>query len=270
MGRFLVLFLVLGFLSILPQGKVFATSVEVGDISNEKSGVIAFEGIYSRTFERDLKANDGENDKIGSMDQVHLKISYIKFKEAQPYFKIGTAQFKDEMDNVSIAGLGNRDLDFKYDPVLSLGGGLSGLFNPNENNYLIGYDLQYLRSKNDLGEVTHNGEKASGVKGNAVLQEWHTALWLGKEFDVSQMLGGAAKLTPYIGGRFSNLELEIKKDVEYTVSEGTIGVTGNNKAENKAGIFVGGILNIGDNWKVRLEGRFIDETALTVSTGYRF
>lgn len=93
---------------------------------------------------------------------------------------------------------------------------------------------------------------------------------MGREFNLGLISTEFLWLTPYLGIRTSNLRLEIKKDIEYTASEGTIGITGKNNADGRFGVLTGATLSLGNTWGVRLEGRFIDETAVSLSGTFRF
>lgn len=247
------------------KGKAIAGSYS----DEEKSQIIAFDFIYSRTLERKFKASSGETDKVKPMDQNHLKISYIKIEEIQPYVKLGMAKLKEKMGNVNVVGLGRRNIDLEYERAFSYGGGVNGKIDLMEN-WFIGYDGQYLRSEHKLDKVKHSGETASSKTGKIRLQEWRASLSLGKELNLGVIGEMPLKLAPYIGGHYSDLELKIIRNMQYVVSEGTIGIIGENKAKDKWGAFSGLNLNLGDDWRLNLEGRFLNETTFTGSIGFKF
>lgn len=275
---FMALFTLI-FIFALSLNQLFATSVEMPEIyaeEKEMARAVTFDFIYSRTFERELKAPTNETDDIESMDQGHLKISYTNFEQVQPYLKLGVSQLEEKIGNVNIAGLGRRDVKFEYAPDFSYGVGVDGAIGLPIGlpiDFFIGYDLQYLRSKHELDKVLHKGETASSKTGETLLEEWHGAIFLAKKFALGQINETLFNLIPYIGARYSDLELEIKKDIEYTVSEGNIVATGKSQADKNFGAFAGVLLNIRDNWRLwrlHLEGRFFDETAATFSVSYKF
>lgn len=235
----------------------------------EYAQAIALDFIYSITLKRELNAPSGETDDIESMHQSHLTVAYAKFEQIQPYLKLGVTQLEEKMDNTLVAGLGRRNIKFDYNLALSYGGGLKGAYQ-FPMDYFVGYDLQYLRSNHELDKVTHSGETASAKKGEILLQQWHTAFFFGKKFDLGEIKEISVNVSPYLGVRYSDLELEIKKEVEYTVSEGIIGVTGKNKAAHNFGAFLGALVNLENNWSIGLEGRFLDETGFSVSGSYKF
>ncbi len=107
------------------------------------------------------------------------------------------------------------------------------------------------------------------------MQEGHGALYLGRRFSLGNVDFEITKavpvyLTPYLGFRFSNLRLRTAKGIRYTVSEGTVLASFRSKARDKFGSFGGLMFTVGDNWGLRLEGRFLDESAITVSGWYKF
>jgi len=267
-----------GFFIYLPQN-IFAASVEMAQITDEEremAQAVAIDFIYSRTFERTLKAESGI-DTINPMYQGHVKIAYTKIQQAQPYLKLGYTQFKEDFAKVNISGLGRRDVLFSYSAGFSYGAGLDGMFKI-PYGLSAGYDLQYLRSMHQLNKVRHNARVASDCEGEVLLQEWHTAFLLAKEFKFGKQnfryedadIEFPLSLTPYLGVRRSDLKLKITKDITYTSSEGIIGFTGYSKAEDNFGAFGGLAANFGDNWGLRFEGRFLDETGISFSGSYKF
>lgn len=256
------------------QGLVFAASVEIPQEQAQLAQKVAIEFIYSQTFERKLAAPADETDKIKSLEEGHFKISYTGISYVQPYAKLGFSKPQEKLVNVNIEGLGRRDIDIEYNYSFSYGGGVDGAVRIDDN-WFFGYDLQYLRSMHTPKEITQSGEKGTSLAGKVLLHEWHSALSLGRKFqlttlDTANLKAVPLYLTPYLGARYSDLRLKIKRDIEYTISDGTIGRDGKIAAENNCGGFAGLLFNVGDNISLKLEGRFIDETAVSIAGGYRF
>lgn len=272
MKKNIVIVLAFLILTLTCQNILFASSVEIPDEELEKAYAVAFDFIYSKTLERQLKASGGEDDEIDFMEQGHIKIAYAKIEEIQPYVKLGVTKLLEKWDNANIAGLGRRNIEFDYERAFSYGGGLDGRIEFIKS-WFMGYDLQYLMSAHKLDKLKHRGETASSKKGKLRLQEWHVAIFLEKEFDFGIIAipeDTHFKLTPYIGVRYSDLRMKLIDDIEYTVSEGTFGIAGTNEADDNLGTFSGLLINLGDNFDLRLEGRFLDETAFTGSIGFKF
>ena len=87
--------------------------------------------------------------------------------------------------------------------------------------------------------------------------EWQVGGTISKEFKLSE--APEIFLVPYFGVRYSDSDVKAK----FTYS-GTVYDIGSAENKTKVGIQVGGDLLIGNNFSVNVEGRFIDETALTV------
>lgn len=223
---------------------------------------------YSRMFDRDLEADAGSTDEISLSNQAHARLSYALFDWLQPYVKLGVSEFAEDLDNVNIVGLGRRNINMEYDWAFSWGGGLSGIYRL-ENGWFVGYAGEYLTSSNELDSASESGEKATRVAGEGDFSEWHGAGFFGYTFDLGAQGDRSSKLSLYAGGRYS--EFKIKNDgLQYDVSTGTTLITGETDGDDNAGVFLGAAWQLGDNWKVAAEGRFIDETAVTGQVTFKF
>ncbi len=269
--RVLVLGVIGGFVC---QGLVFAASVEIPQEQAKLAQNFAVEFIYSQTFERKLAASADETDKIKSLEQGHFKIAYTGFSYAQPYVKMGFSKPQEKLVNTYVQNLGRRDIDIEYNYSFSYGGGLDGAVRIDDN-WFLGYDMQYLRSTHSPKEITQQGVKGTSLAGKTLLQEWHSALSLGRKFqlmtlDTANLKSVPLYLTPYLGIRYSDLRLKTKRDITYALSGGGMDISGESKADVNYGLFTGLLFNVGDNVSLKLEGRFIDEAALSIAGGYKF
>ncbi|MBI3616223.1 MAG: hypothetical protein HY211_06880 [Candidatus Omnitrophica bacterium] len=258
---------VLGF--ALPS---WAASLEVPWADKEhRFGV---EAEYAHLFGRDLKAPTGETDELTRGDASHAVFSFSFEDWLVPYGKIGAVDLKERMTNTNIVGLGRRNIDLKYDWGISWGGGVAGSARPiSDQPWVVGYDIQYLRSEHDLNRVVHSGVVATARSGKLGFQEWHGGAWVGWTFDLPTMVNVQPKGLVYVGGRYSDVKAKLKS-LQYTVSDpsaglGIVSVTGNSNANDKVGLIIGARLG-GGPYSVRLEGRLIDETAATAEVSYRF
>jgi outer membrane protein W len=130
------------------------------------------------------------------------------------------------------------------------------------NEWFIGGDVQYIRHKNDY-KASFTGvytNVAGGApitedvswKGEVTVQEWHVAPHIAKKI---------GNFIPYFGVRYSDLRVAEKDDE---------GAKYKYKADDNFGIFLGTDYKIGENWKLNLEGRFVDETAMSFGATYKF
>jgi len=93
--------------------------------------------------------------------------------------------------------------------------------------------------------------RVNDVKYEAIMDEWQASLLLSKRI---------SSLTPYIAGKFSKIFLIRKvNDVREWVTP-----------ENEWGLIVGSDVDINENVRFNVEGRFFDEEALTAGFNYTF
>lgn len=263
---------VVGVLVFGMAGGAWAASVGVPTGTEEHRWEVTAE--YSHTFEREFEAPAQETDDISESNQYHARIAYAWFPWLQPFIKLGAADYEQSQRNTNILGVGRRSLDFDYDLGFSWGGGLRGRYDFTAtgggwdwaSGWFVGYVAEYLRSDNDLDGVTHAGRTATGVTGDVSIEEWQVAGYLGKTFEL-----GGGSLRPYVGGRWSELEVESDKDFEWTDSvDGTIGGSLKSESDDNAGVFVGLSYELANRWRLGVEGRFIDEEAITAQASYTF
>lgn len=140
---------------------------------------------YTRLLGRDLKAPAQETDELSAGNQYHLRGAWAALPWLQPYVKLGASNVEERQLNTNIAGLGRRDVDLGYDWGFSWGGGLRGIYQFQAPEWFVGYDLQYLRSDNDLDTVRHSGRVGTSVGGEVSIREWHVAGYVGKTFTLT-------------------------------------------------------------------------------------
>ncbi len=256
--RFLVGFVVLGIVS-----PVWAASVEIPAATVENRLDLSAE--YSRLFSRDLEAGSEEKDEISAGDQFGVRIGWVVQPWLTPYVSAGIASYEEQLENVNIAGIGRRHVSLEYDVGAVWGGGLAGNRSLGEG-WFLGYDAQWVHSDHDLDSVTHAGNRGSSIGGEISTDQWHTAVYAGKEF----LIWGEYKLTPYLGGRYSGFDLGIDQDLAYTVPEGGVVIAGQADAKDRLGLFLGLRWTEPSRWAFSVEGRFFDELAVTARASYTF
>ena len=243
--------------------EVYAASI--GGAENQGKGKLGIGADESIVFNKDLKFKSAsglgatqtiKNPEIDNASQTMLKASYGLLDNLDIYIKLGTADYEVKAD--SYAG-SSKDADEKInsDTSFAYGLGLKGTWELG-SDWLLGYDLQYLRSKHeaDVTDTEVGGVSSSTKYKSAVVQEWHVAPYIAKKIN---------DFTPYFGVRYSDMRLDMK-------NPSASGWTDNHKyeADDNVGIFAGTDYKIGENWKVNLEGRFIDETAMSFGATYKF
>ncbi len=207
--------------------------------------------------------------EIKNMYRTMVKASYGLLEGLDVYVKLGTAdgEGRDSYSgtaNWTVGGVrgqgtlsGNDKL--KTGNAFAYGAGLKGAY-ALPGDWLIGADAQYLRHKHGYKATTSGtyvdpliGRAAfeGSSKGKITFQEWQVAPYVAKKL---------GNFTPYLGVKYSDLMVENKSEAGKE----------NYKADDNVGVFVGTDCKIGEHWKLNLEGRFIDETAMSLGAAYRF
>lgn len=94
-------------------------------------------------------------------------------------------------------------------------------------------------------------EKTNGDKNEAILDDWQISALISKDFSL---------FTPYLGVKFSRC------DVIHKVN----GERKRKKSSEPLGLVAGADIKLGESFKLNIEGRIIDETALSARLGFPF
>ena len=236
---------------------VVAFSTSIGDPETMGAHKFAIGIDQEFVFDRDLESKssstpifagldvDGE---VKSLYRTMFKASYGLFSFMDIYVKLGAARFKAEND---IGGIGILEFDTESRAGFAYGGGVKVAFPCGKSGFLVGVDMQYLRHKNK----TETDILGLDFDGKTTVQTWHIAPYVGMKL---------GNFTPYAGVRYSDARVKSKVDVFAT------DLTFKFKADDNIGAFVGTTYKIGKNFSLNVEGRFIDETALSFGATYRF
>ncbi len=268
------------FATIMAVGFIFTTTsivnaASVGSPVTQGKGKVAvgFDGSF--IFDKNLNFRGAENidpfpdEDVKDADieggyQLMLKTSYGILDNLDVYVKLGWVDYKidsifqgtRETGTYSFPFVMNTDSDFAY------GLGVKGNYEFRPS-WLIGYDLQYLRSKHDMYLTKKRTTEPTGVFKSTVMQEWHVAVSLGKRIK---------SFLPYVGVRYSDARFKTKGIEDQLVWGADMAwlYDFKFKADNNVGVFLGTDYNITKNLSVNIEGRFIDETAMSLGATYKF
>lgn len=242
----------------------YAASIGGAETQGKNKIAVGFDSAF--IFDRDLKfksasglgaTQEVKDINIDKGNQQLFKASYGILDWLDIYTKLGVSQYDVDAD-VHIGGAKSRTDKIKAKTDFAYGFGLKGAY-PIKNNWILGIDAQYLRSKHEA-KVTETtiatGAEVSTTFDSTVVQEWHVAPYIGYKL---------GNFIPYLGVRYSDMRLNMKKPA-------AAGWTDNHKyeADGNVGVFVGTDYKIGEHWKLNLEGRFVDETAMSFGASYRF
>lgn len=253
---------------------VYAVNIGGAETQGKEKFAVGLETEY--VFERNLKSFS-VSETIDStylsmkgkpeleMYREMLKISYGLFDNFDIYTKVGISDFKIKggIDGTWIdkstgeEGLLGGGLTVNSKTALAYGGGIKGNLELGKN-WLIGADAQYLRHKKkvlgqavvyDISDPTES--ETFDLNGKITTQEWHVAPY------VARRLGN---FTPYLGVKYSDLRMKLKYAEK-----------GSDKfnAKDRVGVFLGTDAKIG-RFRLNLEGRFVDEKAVSAGVSYRF
>jgi len=257
---------------LIVAGMVFMTSIiakaaSVGSPTTQGQGKIAAAAEWSYIFRRDLEFQSAtrppnhENDKpenfrIDGGNNVLGKITCGIFDFLDIYVKLGVADYNIKGD-VAVGGIKAVTEDLSARAAFLYGGGIK-LAHEIKDGWIIGLDAQYLTSdhKLDFSATSASGAVIKATYDTFRMQEWHAAPYVAKKI---------AGFTPYAGGRYSDLRIKQEgpndpkrwDDLRF-------------KADCNIGVFAGTDWNLGDHFKLNVEGRFIDEMAMSACAAYRF
>lgn len=224
---------------------------------------MALEDNY--VFNRDIE-------KLASRDKFEFeKINQIYGKATlgfTPYFniyaKLGGSD-SGEIKTNNLATGNSYDLESKYGFLWGLG--VSGAKEFWEG-WKLGLDAQFNYWKADADKIKSSyGDKATRVSGDIKNFEFQGTPFITKKFDFPE---SGLVFNPYLGVKFSYFKTE-SDNIKYTLSAGDNRTDSwSLKGDNNVGIVVGSNLEFAEKWAMQLEGRFIDEAAMTVGASYRF
>ncbi|MEW6171163.1 MAG: hypothetical protein AB1472_06365 [Candidatus Omnitrophota bacterium] len=238
--------------------------------------------------------------KIDRMYLTTAKISYALFKNLDIFIKLGRANLKlkdesftgrvNDLINYTQFGVAitpampidNGNIDYDIDNSFVWGVGFKATYDLPKN-WSVGMDAQYLRHKHDydasssimfFGGGVGFGEDYETYSGTLTIYEWQIAPYIAKKIK---------NFTPYLGFKYSDLRIKDHSQVgfkylffsaPFVTPQVDVG-SGNYtikkyRTEDNFGPFVGLDYNITKNLKLNIEGRFVDETAMSCNISYKF
>ena len=203
-----------------------------------------------------LAADESITDvEISNLNRTMVKASYGIIDNIDVYAEIGAASLRFKDADV-VAGTPDDDYYGKYKghSALAYGFGIKADYFLGENkDWIVGIDASMIIHTN---RYSATGSSVSGGtetwKGKMPVKEWQVAPYIAKKI---------GKFTPYTGVKYSDLRSRIT-DMQ--------GDKIHYKAKNNIGTFVGTEYSINKNLALNVEGRFVDETAVSVGASYKF
>lgn len=264
MNRYFIFILAGIFITIT----VSARAASIGSPKTEGRKKLTATAEWSYIFNRDIDFKKaarpaGYDDYIPKDFRIvkgynsAAKISYGVFSIMDIYVKLGVANY--DLKGDVYAGGSNRVIEnLSGSNAFLYGGGLK-LAQELKDGWIVGFDTQYLTSANDLDFRAVNlisGATSIAEYTDCRIQEWHVAPYVAKKI---------ASFTPYFGVRYSELILTQATPNDPKRWDNLVF-----NANCNVGIFTGLDWNFAKNFTLNVEGRFINETAISVGIEHKF
>ena len=266
MKKFIAIIICLGFvLSVTaayaaPVGNIATPSVlKKGIIYQDEQAQFAVVagGEVDLTWDQNLKRQDTDTEYYF----YGGKIGVLIMNRFMPYAILGGAEAKKQQFKID-----SRKIKFEtdYDFVWGVGGTamlyetkLEGMGN---GQLRIGVDGRYRQSHLKVDKVvrdgvSYNASDAAVTQSKYELEQWQVALAV--SYQIEQII-------PYVGVKYSDATGEAITTISGTKYKNDF------ENDDNVGIFVGGDILINDSFTANIEGRFIDETALSLGATLRF
>lgn len=219
-------------------------------------------------FDKDIElgSNDSKFD-LENINQIYAKLSLGVTQYFNLYVKLGASEggeisrkYSDTGDTVDV------DTDFGFlwgvgtTAVTEIGGAYG-------ERWKAGLDLQFNTWNSDADSVTRNGGSTTNVSGEIENYEVQITPFITREFAVEQM---GWYVNPYLGVVINLFWTQTDGQIKYTQSGTTYDTSWSLKGDDNIGILLGTDIEITQNFALNVEGRFIEETAITAGATYRF
>ena len=218
---------------------------------------------YNSTSGRDLdKASDTDltGGEVKASNQPYLEISLGIGNHANAYTRFGAANLEQRLDWSN-----GRNQTIKYDYGFLWGLGGNYLFDIG-NNFGIGGDAQFNTWACDARSISGSNDTFFTEKGSMRAYEYQVAAYITYKQDV----GVDSNLIPYLGGYYTYFKINTGKDNKFEdndygyINEGSI------KGRDKFGVLAGCDMKASEHLYIKLQGRFIAETAGTIGVSCRY
>ena len=266
-------------LIILLSSPAYSFAISIGGAETTGRGKFSIGLDSEYIFKRDFKKRVFDTGPIGinyeltpeAYDNFRetVKISYGLLDFLDIYVKVGLEAkptFHQTIDGY-IPGFGNLFLAAK--PTLNGGNafvyglGLKGAYT-FPMDWIVGCDAQYIRYRSRYESWGNYSIQVIGpidnlIRGTITYSEWHVAPYIGKKI---------WNFVPYVGARYSRAELRDK--IENMGDNIPFAQGAKYHAKHNIGYFTGLDYHLSDNWRLNIEGRFVDELAMSTGINYKF
>lgn len=243
-----------------PVGLTSEADATKGELWADKDIGITAGIIVDIVSERKISMDSGAFE----MDAFLLRLGASYLDRVNVFVDLGTAN--DMEFSYTIAG---QQYVTKFDDEFMWGIGANALIYRWDNDFEIGVHGSYRKADMNMEETTIDGVNHKRTSGGM------TSIVDGDFTEIQGAVELAWKkelFTPYIGIKYSDVEV----DARFTLY-GTLRDANDKNAVNNVGIFLGLTMTpnmdselFGERLAINVEGRFIDEEAISIAASYRF
>ncbi len=238
--------------SIEPLGK------EKGSISLINNTVLDRDYEPTGTF---TKVN------LDEMKETYAKITVGVSDDLNLYGILGKINFAELTADWTEASV-DYITKFKMDSDFLWGMGINNVYKVEDESFIdfIGTDLHWMGWETDIDEIDLNGTSATNIKGTCEYSEIQGAMYIGKHFDFSSEIS----YKPYMGALYNYSKIKISPAPTYTAGGSNYTHVVSIDNADKFGVALGTNVEINKSFVFNIEGRFITETAMTISGTFKF
>jgi len=209
---------------------------------------------------RDMEAEgDVTSTEVTDSHQVSAILGYQPADNLNTYLKFGTANLKQKFNwNVDRSQI----LKFEYGPFVSGGANLIHEF---DNGFGVGVNSQISWWHTELDSVAGDNNPSATAEGSVNNYELLTTFYGKYRKDI----GYNAWIVPYAGISLAYFRSDEDDAIEIT-DDTYVYSYGDTKNDEIVTLVAGLGVELADNWRFFLEGRFFDETAVSCGVKYAF
>ncbi|NQU74459.1 MAG: hypothetical protein HQ547_07125 [Candidatus Omnitrophica bacterium] len=241
----------------IPEG------VGVFSMKRDSQTTIKISEDIEHIFDRDLVAGPSLTSSI-QIDQAQWYMTKIYYgilnDRVQPYLQLGAAHMEVSWNENGVP------VEFESDTAFAWGLGVKALvWEIRDPKIKIVADGVYRMADLNAEDANINGSTTvlDTSRSRFFLREWQLSVLAAGELDVTggmrEEVLGISKLVPYVGVKYSDVSGRFRA----TTPNGTYYNPGEFESDENIGFFVGCDILGTDSVLLNVEGRFVDENALT-------
>jgi hypothetical protein len=215
-------------------------------------------------FSRPLKAKvDITGAKIKNSNSNSLLLALGITDYVNVYTRLGGTNLSE---NLKWSGGAQETIDYQYGFLWGVGANASYTF---KNNFGVGLDVQFDMTSSKPKKISGTNSPAFAEGGKPTVKTYETQIAPYLTYDIK--VKDNLSFMPYLGGYYSFYN--IYKGVAFVDSTGPGQYTTEDEKirnKNKLGVLAGCEILFAKQLSLKIEGRFLAETAISTSLNYRF